>query len=78
MTNINALTSPEWEEFAPGTQRLRVPGGWIFRIQINHGLPCAVFVPDPPVPLFQAGPIPSTGFDFGIPVSQTIAWPVPK
>jgi len=39
----------EWEFVADGTERLRVPGGWIYSVAYDDNTSSAVFVPVPEV-----------------------------
>lgn len=36
----------QWEEIAPGTWRLRVPGGWLYQIWSEGGGRALTFVPE--------------------------------
>ena len=37
----------EWEEVATGTDRLRVPGGWLYAVSFEDGSDAVTFVPVP-------------------------------
>lgn len=39
----------EWETVAEGTERLRVPGGWLYSVAYDDDTSSAVFVPVPNV-----------------------------